>query len=81
MRHRQNGQHTSLARAYGGIVPFLTLFDDVIEGSPHPNPHGYQRPIIWCACGAKDLGAFVQTPEWWPSQTTPVQICLFVLID
>ena len=74
MSFRQNGQYTRLARAYGGIVPFLTLCDDVIEGSPHPKPNGYQRPILWYACGAKGLGAFVRTPERWPSQTTPVQI-------
>jgi hypothetical protein len=43
-------------------VPFLTLWYDVIEGSPHPKPNGYQRPIPGGACGAKGLGMFAQTP-------------------
>ena len=46
----------------GKTVPFLTLWYDVIEGSPHPKPEGYQRPIPGGACGAKGLGTFVQTP-------------------
>ena len=31
-------------------------WDDVIEGSPHPKPNGYQRANPWCACGTKLLG-------------------------
>ena len=46
----------------GKTVPFLTLWYDVIEGSPHPKPNGYQRNIQGGACGAKGLGMFVQTP-------------------
>ena len=47
---------------FGQIVPFLVLWDDVIEGSPHPKLNGYQRPIPGGACGAKGLGKYVQTP-------------------
>ena len=43
-------------------VPFLALWDDVIEGSPRPKLNGYQRPIPGGACGAKGLGGFRQTP-------------------
>ena len=37
-----------------------------LEGFPHPKPSGYQRPILGCACGAKSLGTFVQTPVSGP---------------
>ena len=46
----------------GQIVPFLALWYDVIEGSPHAKLNGYERPIPGGACGAKGLGGFVQTP-------------------
>ena len=46
----------------GKIVPFLALWDDVIEGSPHPKLNGYERPIPGGACGAEGLGTFAQTP-------------------
>ena len=46
----------------GKTVPFLTLWYDVIEGSPNPKPNGYQRAIPVGACGAKGLGTFAQTP-------------------
>ena len=46
----------------GQTVPFLALWDDVIEGSPRPKLNGYQRPIPGGACGAKGLGGFRQTP-------------------
>ena len=40
----------------GKTVPFLRLWYDVIEGSPHPKLNGYQRFIPGGACGAKGLG-------------------------
>ena len=41
----------------GQTVPYLALWDDVIEGSPHPKLNGYPRAIPGGACGAKGLGA------------------------
>ena len=57
----------------GQTVPFLALWDDVIEGSPRPKLNGYQRPIPGGACGAKGLGGFRQTPAseaffWQPTR-------------
>ena len=46
----------------GKTVPFLTLWHDVIEGSPHPKLNGHQRSMPGGACGAKGLGTFSQTP-------------------
>ena len=54
MTFRQNGQYNGIS---GQTVPFLALWDDVIEGSPRPKLNGYQRPIPGGACGAKGLGA------------------------
>ena len=68
MTFRQNGQYNGI---FGKTVPFLTLRDDVIEGSPHPKPNGYQRPIPGGACGAKGLGAFAQTPASGRLPDTP----------
>ena len=39
---------------------FLTLRDDVIEGSPHPKLNGYQQGTLGGACSAKGLGIFDQ---------------------
>ena len=47
----------------GKTVPFLALWYDIIEGSPHPKPNGYQRFIPGGACGAKGLGKFAQRAE------------------
>ena len=41
-------------------VPFLKLWYESIEGSPHPELNGYQRTIPVGACGAKGLGTFAQ---------------------
>ena len=59
MTFRQNWHYTGIS---GQTVPFLALWDDVIEGSPRPKLNGYQRPIPGGACGAKGLGGFRQTP-------------------
>ena len=40
LQFRQNGQYNGI---FGKTVPFLTLRDDVIEGSPHPKLNGYQQ--------------------------------------
>ena len=50
MTFRQNGQYNGIV---GKTVPFLTLRDDVIEGSPHPNLNGYQQCTPGGACSAK----------------------------
>ena len=57
----------------GQIVPFLALWYDVIDGSPHPKLNGYERPIPAGACDAKGSGTFVQTPasEAILKMTTP----------
>ena len=44
------------------LYSIFDAWDDVIKGSPHPKLNGYQQPIPGGACGAKRLGAFVQTP-------------------
>ena len=57
MTFRQNGQYNGI---FGKTVPFLTLRDDVIEGSPHPKLNGYQQGTPGGACSAKGLGTFAQ---------------------
>ena len=50
----------------GQTAPFLALWDDVIEGSPHPKLNGYQRAIPGGACGAKGLGARADMTRFMP---------------
>jgi len=48
-------------------VPYLTLWDDVIEVPPNPKLYIYQRPIPDCTCGTKGLRVFDQ-----PNSCIPV---------
>ena len=57
MTFRQNGQYNGI---FGKTETFLTLRDDVIEGSPHPELNGYQQGTPGGACSAKGLGTSAQ---------------------
>ena len=57
MTFRQNGQYNGI---FGKTETFLTLRDDIIEGSPHPKLNGYQQGTPGGACSAKGLGTFAQ---------------------
>ena len=60
MTFRQNGQCNGIYRSNS---LYLALWDDVMEGSPHPKLNGYQRAMPGGACGAKGLGGSRQTPR------------------